>query len=72
MTDRICVSIFVCENADGSIAIKSLAADDHISKAIERMTCEQIENLLKYMSAAVEAAHAIKAAGAKLDEAKPV
>lgn len=55
----IAVSIFISQNAD-QISIKSLAADDVISKSVERMLCEQAAHVLKYIDAAVVCAEAIK------------
>lgn len=59
MTDKIAVSVFVAENDDGSVSVRSLAADNVISKAMERMLAEQATNLIKYMRSAVVAAESI-------------
>ena len=54
----IAVSLFVSVDK-GILNIRSLAADDQISQAVERMLLEQVEQTFSYMSAAVTCAEAI-------------
>jgi hypothetical protein len=54
----IAVSIFIKQNGD-KISICSLAADDVISKLIERMLREQSEYVIKYIDASHYCADAI-------------
>lgn len=54
----IAVSIFISQIGD-KVSIKSLSADDNISKAVERMLCEQAANVIKFTSAAFECADEI-------------
>lgn len=57
--NKIAVSILVSQMDDGTVRISSLAADDAISKAIERMQCEQVELLLRYLKSATDAHDAV-------------
>jgi hypothetical protein len=47
----IAVSVFIKQDGD-KVSIASLAADDYVSKAIERMLCEQAEHVIKFVDAA--------------------
>jgi hypothetical protein len=54
----IAVSIFVKQDGD-KVSIASLAADDPVSKAIERMLCEQATHVVQFVEATQHCAEQI-------------
>ena len=58
---EIAVSIMVTQTGD-KVSIKSLAADDIVSKSIERMLCEQARHVIGYLDATLVCADEIQKA----------
>jgi hypothetical protein len=48
--EAIAVSIFI-KQTGGKVSISSISTDSGIAKAIEKMLCEQAENIIKYIDA---------------------
>lgn len=58
---EIAVSIFITQTGD-KVSVKSLSADDVISKSIERMLCEQVTHVVGFIDATFVCADEIQRA----------
>jgi hypothetical protein len=56
---EIAISIFITQTGD-KVSVKSLSADDWMSKAIERMLCEQATHVIGFLDATFVCADEIK------------
>ena len=56
---KIAVSVFICQNDANTVSIRSLSADDAVSKSLEKMLRESATHVLQYIQASVDCAESI-------------